>query len=146
RGTKPTLPLVKRLRGRSRGGLWLEGDFPWRCRSAACAALLISWLSLFSGGKILYAQLPQGLISGSVSATENSQGIGEVQVSVIGPDGRALLEVETDSSGRYQVLALAPSRYELKFQKVGYATYIVRAVEIQSGRTSYVNVEMEKSP
>src|SRR5262249_50329859 len=98
------------------------------------------------GGKILYAQLPQGLISGSASATENSQGIVEVQVSVIGPDGRELLEVETDSSGHYQVLALAPNRYELKFQKAGYATYLVKAVKVQSGRTSNVNVEMERSP
>src|SRR5262249_23411557 len=30
---------------------------PWTCRSVACTALLSSWISLFAGGKILYAQL-----------------------------------------------------------------------------------------
>ena len=119
---------------------------PWRCRAAACAVLLFSGMILSSGEDILYAQLPQGLIAGSVSATENSQGIRGVQVTIVGPDEREFLEVETDRSGHYQFLALAPNRYELKFQKAGYATYLIRVVKVQSGRTSYVDVEMEKSP
>jgi prepilin-type N-terminal cleavage/methylation domain-containing protein len=34
RGTKSFLPLAKRLRGRSRGGRWLQDDFHSLCRSA----------------------------------------------------------------------------------------------------------------
>jgi len=99
----------------------------------------------FFGQVALYAQAPEGLIMGHVRAAESSQGIGEVHVSIRELNGIGLIEVSTDGLGNYRFLALAPGLYELSSRKPGYLTSIVSPVRVESGRTSFVQLEMSRS-
>src|SRR5262245_11002703 len=99
-------------------------------------------ITLFLGQVGLYAQAPQGLVTGQVRAAEDSLGIVDVQVSIRDLTGIGLMEVSTDALGNYRFLALAAGLYELSFRKLGYLTSIIRSVRVESGRTSVVHVEM----
>ncbi len=94
--------------------------------------------------QILHAQLPQGVITGNVVDSENAQVLAGVEVQLSRLEGTVLSQVSTNGSGNYQFLALGPGLYELRSQKPGYFVTIVNPVRVESSRTSFVTLEMQK--
>jgi len=105
--------------------------------------LLLSFAFL-SATTAVWTQLSQGWIEGRVREAAGRQGLEGVGITVTRPADKAKLSAFTDSSGSYHFLVLPPGNYDLEFQKQGYATASVRAVQIASGRASIVDLLMEK--
>jgi len=114
----------------------------WRILSPFSPIFL---LILMSWASYVCAQIPQGLISGSVLDAESRKGLAEVHVALIGAGGNELMQAVTDSLGNYRFLMVMPGSYQLRFQKPEYPIYVVEHVASERTRTSSVGLQMDRS-
>ena len=92
----------------------------------------------------IHAQVSSGWIEGRVR-NPSRQGIEGVYV-LAAKDGRGLpVHALTNSAGDYRFVALPPGTYALEFRKPGYAPGVVTGVIVESGGTSFTNVQMQNS-
>ncbi|MCG6955538.1 MAG: carboxypeptidase-like regulatory domain-containing protein, partial [Gemmatimonadetes bacterium] len=91
------------------------------------------------------------------SAAAQSIASGDVTGQVRGPDGEGLpdavvslrsldlgitQEAATDMQGRYSLPFVAPGRYELRVEAVGYAPTVYPLVRIEAGTARTINIDL----
>jgi hypothetical protein len=82
------------------------------------------------------AQDVTGAISGQVEVADRTSG--SVQVIVSGRDLPGTRTVETDRDGYFNVRALPPGEYTVRFQRMGLRPVVVDSVQVQLGRTTHL--------
>ena len=103
-------------------------------RSAFSAATLL----LFAA-QLAVAQA-SGAIEGTVRATGTDQLIGDVQIQIIGTSRAA----RTDDAGRFSIPGLAPATYQVRAQRIGYASSTT-SVTVVAGQRATVTFSMREA-
>ena len=80
----------------------------------------------------------QGKIAGSVHDAETGEPLIGVNVVIEG----TVQGSSTDADGYYVILNVRPGEYALTFSYVGFGTQVVRGVQISSGHTTRIDVEL----
>lgn len=83
-----------------------------------------------------------GKLAGKVK-DENGKGLGYVNVLVF-QNGVRVTGILTKENGTYIIINLLPGKYEVRFQSIGYAQYIVTDVVIKIDQTTTVNANLQK--
>src|ERR1700686_4944570 len=78
-----------------------------------------------------------GSITGIVTDTVSGKPVGNATVTAASPSQAA--SVQTDSSGRYNFVSLAPDTYTLTFSKQGYQSTSQAGVTVQADQNVNVN-------
>lgn len=92
----------------------------------------------------LYSQEITQSIRGTVTDKDTRQPLPGVNVILL-DDTNNLTGTSTDSEGRYELPNLAIGRHELQFSIIGYLPSHVNNVEVNSGRQSILNIELEEA-
>lgn len=118
----------------------MDGASP-RIMKSSISSLALVLLTLLVGVINAQAQGNKAEV-GKISGTLIDQDTGEpmigVTVYVIGTD----LGAVTDLDGKYTIRKVPVGTYSLKFSMVGYATYSVEEVSVESGEIAEVSVTM----
>lgn len=101
---------------------------------ALCVSAL--WLA-----KPARAAAVDGAVAGLVQDPRGNPLVGAV-VSLTGVDGRRLGEVKTDFEGRFRLTRLFPGEYSLDVALSHFKPVLQRAVRVQSGRSTYLQVTL----
>ncbi len=108
--------------------------------------LFISSLLVLCGwGRICHAQSAEGVIAGGIRDAVNSTALEGVHITIINRDSTKTVESLSDDAGGFHFLAIRPGLYDMTFQKPDYPDYHLSHFYVQSGRTSYVNLVMQRS-
>jgi outer membrane receptor protein involved in Fe transport len=85
---------------------------------------------------------PRGTIKGKIIDAESAVALPGAHVSIVGGTAGA----STDAEGLFEIPQLPVGNYSLMCSSVGYAKAVKTDVVVRSGRTTFVNVELEPSP
>src|SRR5512146_906649 len=77
-----------------------------------------------------------GAIEGTVTAGTN-QPIGDVQIHLVGTSRAA----RTDDAGHFRIPGLAPATYQVRAQRIGYASSTT-SVAVTAGQTATVTISL----
>ncbi len=69
--------------------------------------------------------------------------LGNVKVELLGPQNTTEY---SDGFGNYNTGVADPGIYSVKFSKAGYASRVIKSVQLTSGQTTTLNVELEALP
>ncbi len=83
-----------------------------------------------------------GKIKGHIIDAETDGALQSVNVVIDG----TRLGAASDKAGNYVIPKVPPGSYRLVFQMLGYKTAIVRQVDVTSGKTTTVDMDMEPRP
>ena len=101
-------------------------------------------LIFFLGALHLHAQDYSSSIRGRVIDKDTRQPIPGVNVALLdNPDD--LTGSSTDADGRYELVNLSIGRHELQFSFVGFFPQVINNVEVNSGRQTILNIELQES-
>lgn len=103
--------------------------------------LLLSFL--FFGSIILAQDFTQS-IRGRVIDKDTRQPVPGVNVALM-DDPENVTGTSTDEDGRYKLEALDIGRHELRFTFIGYLPQFVNNVQVNSGRQTILNIELEEA-
>ncbi|MEO1021993.1 MAG: TonB-dependent receptor [Bacteroidota bacterium] len=81
-----------------------------------------------------------GKISGIVTEKQTGEPLAGVTVVLSGTQKGAL----TDVNGQFSIISIEPGSYDVQFSYIGFATIKTQNVQVNSGRTSSVNAEMQE--
>src|SRR5260370_35680373 len=98
-------------------------------------AVLVLLAMLLQGTLVLAGTT--GSISGIVTDTVSGKPVGNATVKAASPSQAA--SVQTDSSGRYNFVSLAPDTYTLTFSKQGYENASQSGVTVQADQNVAIN-------
>ena len=87
-----------------------------------------------------------GALRGVVLYTTESTPIIGVQITVEGPDGRAISFLETDGAGIFTVPLLPPGTYRVLAEQVGLQPVRMTGVILAAGQTTSIAFRMERKP
>ena len=103
---------------------------------AVLAAFVFLIFSLF-GPSPAHAQSP-GALSGVVVDAESGETLVGANVAIAG----TTTGTATDLNGNYTIKGLAPGTYDVVFSFIGFQTKTVQGVEIQSGKTTTLDIDL----
>jgi hypothetical protein len=83
-------------------------------------------------------------IRGRVVDKDTRQPIPGVNVTLL-DDPENLTGTSTDADGRYELSQLGIGRHELRFTFIGYLPQLINNVEVNSGRQTILNIELEEA-
>lgn len=105
--------------------------------------LILAFLTVLCSITAFSQEISQS-IRGRVIDKDTRQPIPGVNVAVLtNPDN--LRGTSTDMDGRYEIQNLEIGRHELKFTFIGYLPQVMNNIQVNSGRQTILNVEMEES-
>lgn len=81
-------------------------------------------------------------VLGRVTDKGNGQALEGAFMQLLGPGGKSIAAVLSDSTGFYSLRALSPGEYRLRVQRIGYATRTVGPFQVRAGASSTQNVEL----
>ncbi|HSQ30327.1 MAG TPA: carboxypeptidase-like regulatory domain-containing protein, partial [Gemmatimonadaceae bacterium] len=81
-----------------------------------------------------------GAIEGTVTTTGTNQPIGDVQIHLVGTSRAA----RTDDGGRFRIPGLAPATYQVRAQRIGYASSTTN-VSVTAGQTATVTIALREA-
>jgi TonB-dependent SusC/RagA subfamily outer membrane receptor len=81
-----------------------------------------------------------GVIEGTVTLVGTNQPVGDVQVQLVGTSRGA----RTDEAGKFRIPGLAPATYQVRAQRIGYASS-TRSVVVAAGQTATLAVPMREA-
>lgn len=102
--------------------------------------LLLLYFVVFSAGAQDFTQS----IRGRIIDKDTRQPIPGVNIALM-DDPDHISGTSTDQEGRYTLPSLPIGRHELRFTFVGYLPQIINNVEVNSGRQTILNIEMEEA-
>jgi len=102
--------------------------------------VLIFWITASSS----FAQDYTQSIRGRVVDKDTRQPIPGVNVALL-DDPENITGTSTDEEGRYELPSLDIGRHELRFTFIGYLPQIINNVEVNSGRQTILNIELEEA-
>lgn len=102
--------------------------------------LLISLLSIFFQHNVLYAGTT-GKIAGKVIDAETREPLIGANVIVVG----STMGAASDFEGDYYIINVRPGTYELKVSMVGYSNKVITNVEVNTDRTTNLDIELVAS-
>jgi TonB-dependent SusC/RagA subfamily outer membrane receptor len=94
---------------------------------------------LVVAAKVALAQAT-GAIEGTVTTTGTNQPIGDVQIHLVGTNRAA----RTDDAGRFRIPGLAPATYQLRAQRIGYASSTT-SVSVTAGQTATITITLREA-
>jgi hypothetical protein len=83
-----------------------------------------------------------GAVVGRVRALPDSAPVPAAQVAVVAERGDTVARARTDAMGEFVAIGLAPGRYLVRVQAVGYGPAEVRGVSVRSATTARVTVTL----
>ena len=107
------------------------GSVLTRCLSASAISLLVT-----AG---LASAQATGILEGTVTVVSGSP-LPDVQVAVVGTPRGA----RTDDAGRFRIPGIAPGSYQVRAQRIGYAS-MTRTVTIGAGQTATVSFSLRET-
>jgi outer membrane receptor protein involved in Fe transport len=81
-----------------------------------------------------------GAIEGTVRTAGTEQPVADVQVQLVGTNRAA----RTDDAGKFRIPGLAPATYQLRAQRIGYASS-TSSVTVAAGQTATVSLSMREA-
>ena len=81
-----------------------------------------------------------GAIEGTVTTTGTNQPIGDVQIHLVATSRAA----RTDDAGRFRIPGLAPATYQVRAQRIGYASSTTN-VSVTAGQTATVTIALREA-
>jgi hypothetical protein len=109
-------------------------------RVLATATAALCWLSAAA-----WAQTT-GAIVGRVRALPDSAPLPGALVAVLAESGDTVTRAQADAAGAFVAIGLAPARYHVRVQAVGYGPAELRNVTVRSATTTRVTVTLEPAP
>lgn len=91
---------------------------------------------------ILNAQLPTQTLRGRILDKDNQKPIESVTISL----NNGSLGAISESNGTFIIKQLPIGRYEMEFSFIGYKTIVLPKVEVNSGKETVLEIEMEENP
>ncbi|RYY20518.1 MAG: SusC/RagA family TonB-linked outer membrane protein, partial [Chitinophagaceae bacterium] len=105
-------------------------------------SFLLTYLLLLSGS--IYSQQNNAAVRGTVTDEKGSPLAG-VSIQAVNASTNASTGTQTDSSGVYNFLQLAPGSYSFSFGMIGHQTENLTGYTIKAGETTTVNVTLKES-
>src|SRR5512142_3356275 len=108
-----------------------------RCQCLERTALRAGMVFLLAA-RVAVAQAT-GAIEGTVTTTGTTQPIGDVQIHLVGTSRAA----RTDDAGHFRIPGLAPATYQVRAQRIGYAS--TTTVAVSAGQTATVTIALREA-
>lgn len=109
-----------------------------RCQCLERSALRAGMVFLLAA-RVAVAQAT-GAIEGTVTTTGTTQPIGDVQIHLVGTSRAA----RTDDAGHFRIPGLAPATYQVRAQRIGYASSTT-SVAVSVGQTATVSIALREA-
>ncbi len=103
-------------------------------RAFAAAAIALVLATRFAAAQAT------GVIEGTVTMVGTNQPVGDVQIQLVGTSRAA----RSDEAGKFRIPGLAAATYQLRAQRIGYAS-VTRSVTVAAGQTATVVVPMREA-
>jgi hypothetical protein len=83
-------------------------------------------------------------LEGRITDKETAEGVSNAEIIITDLEGRTVLQSQTDAGGRFVATGIAPGEYELAVRNPLYPEYRLRHVEVFSGCSRPLDVQMER--
>ncbi len=99
-------------------------------------------VAILTGAKTAYAQQGAGVLTGTVTNTQDKSPLSDVIVTATSPDLQGEQVVVTDTAGFFRIPDLPSGTYSVRFEKDGFKPFTRDGIALRTDATLRVNAEL----